>query len=235
MRLRSYIGAVALAAIALAPSMAMAQATKVDDSTLDSRIEERIKANATLKADDIDVAVENGVVTLTGKVASNGRKTRAGALAKIAGVTRVDNKLEVDTTIGQKVDKTVDKTGKAMDKAAGTTGRAAEKVGSETKNAAVKTKDATVKAAKKTGEVARDAASATEEAVTDAWITTRLKADFVNEDTLKGSNINVDTNDHVVTLKGTVTSEAGRDRAVEIAKTTKGVHRIINNLVIAPK
>jgi len=108
-------------------------------------------------------------------------------------------------------------------------------VGSETKNAAVKTKDATVKAAKKTGEVAKDAASATEEAVTDAWITTRLKADFVNEDTLKGSNINVDTNDHVVTLKGTVTSEAGRTRAMEIAKTTKGVHRVVNNLVIAPK
>lgn len=224
MRLRSFIGAVALAAVGLAPSMAMAQATKVDDSTLDNRIEERIKASATLKSDDIDVAVENGVVTLTGKVASTAHRTRAGSLAKIAGVTRVDNKLEIDTTIGQK-----------LDKAAGTTGKAAKKVGSETKEAAVKTKDATVKVAKKTGELAKDAASATEEAVTDAWITSKLKADFVNEDTLKGSRINVDTNDHSVTLKGTVTSEAGRKRAVEIAKTTKGVHRVTDNLTIAPK
>ena len=57
----------------------------------------------------------------------------------------------------------------------------------------------------------------------------------MDEDTLKGSNINVDTDNHVVTLKGTVTTAAGRDRAVQIAKTTKGVNRVIDQLVITPK
>ena len=178
------------------------------------------------------------MVTLTGKVPSDAHRTRAGSLAKIAGVTRVDNKLEIDTTIGEKLDKAVDKT----EKAAGT-------AGSATKDAAVKTKDATVKAAEKTkdgavyvakktkdgaeyvGEKTKDGAVKTKDEVTDGWLITKLKADFVNEDTLKGSSINVDSDNHVVTLKGTVTSEAGQDRAVEIAKTTKGVKRVINNLV----
>jgi len=73
------------------------------------------------------------------------------------------------------------------------------------------------------------------EAITDAWITTALNAKFVDEDTLKGSDINVDTNNHVVTLKGTVTSAAGRARAVAIAKTTKGVSRVVDELTISPK
>ena len=78
-------------------------------------------------------------------------------------------------------------------------------------------------------------AATTGEVITDAWITTKIKADFVNEDTLKGSDINVDTNNHVVTLKGTVTSAAGKSRAAAIAKTTKGVHSVVNLLTIAPK
>src|SRR5688572_30381105 len=230
MSFRNLVGALALGALAMAPSAALAQAARTDDRALDTRIEASVKANPTLKHDRIAVDVENGVVTLTGKVASTAHRTRAESLAKITGVTRVDNRLEVDTTLGQKLDKAVAKSEKAADKAAGTTGRAANKAGSETKNAAVATKDATVKAAGKTkdgavyvGEKTKDAAAATAEGVTDAWITTRLKLDFVNEDTLKHSSINVDTNDHVVTLKGTVTSEAGRARAKEIARTTKGV------------
>jgi osmotically-inducible protein OsmY len=71
--------------------------------------------------------------------------------------------------------------------------------------------------------------------ITDVWITTKLKADFVGEEALKGSNINVDTNNYTVTLKGTVTSAAGKTRAAEIAKTTKGVRSVVNLLTIAPK
>ena len=107
---------------------------------------------------------------------------------------------------------------------------------------AAKTGDATKKAVKKTGDVAgtagektKDAASAAGEAITDAYLTTTLHAKFIDEATLKGSDINVDSNDHVVTLKGTVASAAGKARAEEIARTTKGVNRVVNQLVIAPK
>lgn len=213
MTFRSWCGAFAIAGLALAPSAAMAQTPKVDDLTLDNRIEELIKTSATLKDDDIDVSVANGVVTLKGKVPSAAHRTRAGSLAKIAGVTRVDNQIEVDATLAQKADKAMDKTKDAAVKAG------------------EKTKDAVGTAGAKTKEVAGDAA----DVVTDAWIITKLKADFVNEDTLKGSNINVDSDNHVVTLKGTVVTAAGRARANQIAKTTKGVSRVIDALTIGPK
>ena len=94
--------------------------------------------------------------------------------------------------------------------------------------------DKTVEESKKAGEKTKEIAKDTGEAITDAWITTKVKTDFIGEDALKGSDINVDTNNHVVTLKGTVTSEAGRARAVAIAKASKGVTRVIDTLTIAP-
>jgi len=234
MKVRGWIAALALGALVMAPSAAWAQAstaTKVDDGTIKTRVETRLKSAASLKKDTIDVAVENGVVTLTGTVHSEAQSLRAAQLAKVAGVTKVENKLDVDSKTEGTMEKAATKTGKTMDKA-----------GEKTKSAAEKTKDATVKGAEKTkdaavkvGEKTKDVAATTGEVITDAWITTKLKADFVNEDTLKGSDINVDTNNHVVTLKGTVALAAGKARAEEIAKTTKGVNRVINTLVIAPK
>jgi osmotically-inducible protein OsmY len=103
------------------------------------------------------------------------------------------------------------------------------------KEGAVKTKDAVVKGATVVGSKTKEGAVKTGEAVTDAWITTHVNERFVSEDLLKGSAINVDTEKHVVTLKGTVLSAAGRTRATSIARRTKGVHRVINLLTIGPK
>jgi hyperosmotically inducible protein len=71
--------------------------------------------------------------------------------------------------------------------------------------------------------------------MTDAWITTRVHERFVGDDLLKGSDISVDTDKHVVTLKGTVTGQAGRTKAGSIAKHTEGVHRVITRLTIGSK
>jgi hyperosmotically inducible protein len=72
----------------------------------------------------------------------------------------------------------------------------------------------------------------TGEAITDAWITAKLKWFYVGEDSLKGSDITVDTTNHVVTLKGTVTTAAGKARAIELAKETDGVSRVDEHLVV---
>ena len=77
--------------------------------------------------------------------------------------------------------------------------------------------------------------SKTGEKIDDAWITTKVKWFFIGEDALKGSDINVDTSQNVVTLKGTVASAAGKARAEELAKDTEGVKRVVNNLTIGPK
>jgi len=236
-------------------------ATKPSDTALDDRIEARLKADTTLKPYDLSVSVDKGLVTLKGTVATEAQKLRAASVSKVTGVTRVDNQITVDKDVHPSMHsdvkdaavKTKDATAAAADKTKNGVETAAEKTKDATKTAAdktkngaetaaEKTKDATKTAADKTkngaetaGEKSKNALSKTGEVITDAWITTKLKADFVNEDTLKGSSINVDTNDHVVTLKGTVKTPAGKQRAVQIAKTTEGVKNVVDQLVIGSK
>jgi hyperosmotically inducible protein len=107
--------------------------------------------------------------------------------------------------------------------------------GETIKKGATKTKDGVVKGAKVVGTKTKDGVSKTGEVMTDAWITSRVSARFVNEDTLKNSDINVDTNDHIVTLEGTVPTAAGRARAGVVARQTEGVRRVVNNLIVAAK
>lgn len=110
----------------------------------------------------------------------------------------------------------------------GTAERAAASLG----NALDRTVDTTKDVALAVAATTRDAAVATGEAVTDAWITTHLRAKFVDEDLLDNSNIDVDTRDHVVTLKGTVTSAVGKARAAAIARDTLGVKHVINAILV---
>lgn len=105
----------------------------------------------------------------------------------------------------------------------------------KTKDVAGKTKDAVVKGAKVVGDKTEDGLSKTGEVMTDGWITTRVHARFVDEALLKGSNISVETNDHVVTLTGTVLAQSGRTRATTVARGTEGVRRVVNRLTIGPK
>jgi hyperosmotically inducible protein len=225
MRVRSWIGALVLG-VALAPLPALAQAAKVDDSAIKARVETRLKASASLKHDDIKVEAENGVVTLTGTVGSRAESARAARLAKVAGVTRVENKLDIKSDTAA----TTGKEPGLMHKAADQTDKVIDKTVDLSKEGASKTVDASKKVASKTKDVATSAG----DAITDTWILTKVKANFVGEDALKGSDINVDVDNHVVTLKGTVPSAAGRARAKEIARTTTGVKRVIDNLTIAP-
>ena len=233
MTVRNWIAALAMSAMTALPVAAQTTAAKVDDATIKSRVETRLKSADSLKNDHIAVSVDNGVVTLKGKVHSEAQSTQAAELAKVAGVTSVENKLDIDTT--STMDKAEAKTKTGAEKTKDATVKGAEKTKDATVKGAEKTKDATVKGAEKTGKATKDVAGTTGEVIDDAWITTKIKTDFVNEDTLKGSDINVDTNDHVVTLKGTVASAAGKARAEEIAKKTKGVHRVVDALTIGPK
>src|SRR5918993_5063731 len=77
---------------------------------------------------------------------------------------------------------------------------------------------------------ARAATSSTGEKITDAWILTKVKAQFVGEDALENSDINVDVRNNVVILKGTIPTQAGKARAAAIARATEGVTRVQDNL-----
>jgi hyperosmotically inducible protein len=205
-------GVICVSTFAAVPRSITAQtaAVKSTANDLENRIENLIRDDATLKTHDISVKVDGSVATLSGTVATKGQKEHAAQLAHMKGITRVDNKIIVDTkaTQADAVDKTKEAVDKAADKTASAVGTAGEK-----------SKEGVQKA---TGEV------------TDAYILTRVKSKFVGEDLLKGSDINVDADSQVVTLRGTVTTEAGRARAIALAKDTEGVKRVVDRLTIAP-
>jgi len=62
--------------------------------------------------------------------------------------------------------------------------------------------------------------------VDDASITTKVKAKFADDELVKARNIDVDTRDGQVELRGTVTSDAEAQRAVQIAQNTEGVRTV---------
>jgi len=76
--------------------------------------------------------------------------------------------------------------------------------------------------------------SAQVSAVKDAWLVMKVHSEMVDESVLSGSNIDVDVKNGVVTLQGTVPSEAARLRALECAKRNDGVKSVVDQLRIAP-
>jgi hyperosmotically inducible protein len=67
-------------------------------------------------------------------------------------------------------------------------------------------------------------------AIKDSWLTMKVHAQFVPEESLERSDIDVETRAGVVTLNGTVASAAGKARAVALAKATEGVKSVTDNL-----
>ena len=71
-------------------------------------------------------------------------------------------------------------------------------------------------------------------AIKDGWLVMKIHSEMVDEDLLSGSNIDVDVDKGVVTLQGTVASEAGRNRAIAVAKSSDGVKNVIDQLRVVP-
>jgi hyperosmotically inducible periplasmic protein len=82
------------------------------------------------------------------------------------------------------------------------------------------------------GVVALTAATSVACAQSDPGITTAVKSKFAADDTVKAYQINVDTKDRVVTLKGDVDSQPAKARAVEIARATEGVRDVVDSLTV---
>jgi len=182
------LGAVALTSLAGASTQAFAQTPGQTPAkyTLEDRIEFRLQTNDQVKKYDIDAEVDDkGVATLSGDVATAAQKAQAETLAKIEGVTRVVNNIEIDPD----ADKTL------AERAKNGLNRAGEKI-------------------------------------SDGWITTKVHWFFMGEDLLEGSDINADTKDGVVTLKGTVKTEAGRKRAIALTSDVDGVTRVVDQMKI---
>jgi hypothetical protein len=73
-------------------------------------------------------------------------------------------------------------------------------------------------------------------AQSDAGITTSVKSQLAADDLVSARQIDVDTRDRVVTLRGEVNSFAEEAKALEIARATNGVENVIDeiNIVAEP-
>ena len=72
-------------------------------------------------------------------------------------------------------------------------------------------------------------------AQSDAGITTAVKSKLVADDLVKARQINVDTKDKVVTLTGEVKTQAEESRALQIARDTKGVVNVVDQISVVPE
>ncbi len=95
------------------------QTAQTNDTALRDHVAYRIETNPTVKKYDIDVKVERRNVTLTGTVATEAQKVEAGRLARVDGVTHVDNQLtvdrRVDDTLTDRARRGMRRTGEALD------------------------------------------------------------------------------------------------------------------------
>lgn len=67
----------------------------------------------------------------------------------------------------------------------------------------------------------------------DSGITSSVKSKLIADDTVKAQQINVNTQDRVVTLTGTVQSPIEESRAIEIARNTQGVADVVDKMSVA--
>lgn len=62
--------------------------------------------------------------------------------------------------------------------------------------------------------------------VDDTWITTKVKADLLASSNVPGTEVKVDTVNGVVTLSGTVSTQAEKDKAIKVTRAIKGVKNV---------
>lgn len=68
----------------------------------------------------------------------------------------------------------------------------------------------------------------------DGWLWTKTRGVLAAADDLRESTINVDVDNAVVTLSGTVGSAAQKASAEKLAKSVEGVTSVKNNLTVQP-
>jgi hyperosmotically inducible protein len=235
-------------------------------SETDDRIESSAKQSYVfktyLKGDDIKIQSKNGVVTLTGTVSEESKKTLAGeTVASLTGVKSVDNKLEVkgeatdscsDAWLMTKVKSTLlfhrNVSGTATEVFAkdGTVtlrGEASNQAQKEltteyandidgVKN--VKNEMTVLTAAKKPGEKTMgEKMDAIGESIDDASITALVKTTLLYHRSTSALNTTVETEKGVVKLGGKAKNAAEKDLATKLISDVHGVKRVVNNMTVA--
>ena len=88
------------------------------------------------------------------------------------------------------------------------------------------------KLATRAADTAGHAADTFSETMSDGALTAKIKSKMALDDHVKARAIDVDTSDSVVTLSGVVASADERKRAVQLARDTQGITRVVDRLEI---
>jgi hyperosmotically inducible protein len=237
----------ALASPSPAPQEKAAQETKeaaresgnaIKDSWVTMKVHSQFVPDDALEGSDIDVTTRAGVVTLTGTVATEAGRTRAVAIAKgTDGVKTVTDRLKVAPYMAEGRNAGTRAGAEAREEAREAkqeTKEAAREAKQETREAAREAKEETREAARDTKQSANEATGTTGMAISDGWLKSKIAAQYVTEDALDNSDINININKGVVSLSGAVRTDAAKERAASIAKATDGVKSVKNNLKVNP-
>ncbi|WP_148873252.1 molecular chaperone OsmY [Serratia marcescens] len=92
------------------------------------------------------------------------------------------------------------------------------------------TMDKTQSAADSAGQKVDSSMSKVGNFMDDSSLTAKVKAALVDHDSIKSTDISVETNDKVVTLSGFVESQAQAEAAVKVAKGVEGVTSVSDKL-----
>jgi osmotically-inducible protein OsmY len=207
-----------------------------------------------LRAHEITVVVDNGKATLTGKVDEDVNKELAKQIALgVSGVKEVDNKIVVQTdyvpkalnqTYGQVIDdatvtaavksrlawsKYVDGGAVHVETKAGRVTLTGEVANTEAKESVKRLAIGTRGVVSVTNQLTvnnKSTSAQSTQVFSDSWITTKAKSSFFYSRNVSGSDIEVNTLNGVVTLKGKVDSGAERALAVELVQNLRGVKSV---------
>jgi len=199
----------------------------VSDASVTTAVKTRLMKDKAARGSDIDVKTEHGVVTISGAVPTATDKTRIGRLVRrTSGVKSVDNNLTVSGT------------------STGTSGTSGDtkiiikddtpniKIKDDTTPAIKKGANAVVEGSKKAAGAVKGAAQKTADVTTDGSVTTAVKTRLMKDDVARATAIDVDTDDGVVTIRGTVPTQADKDRIGKLVADTTGVKTVKNELKI---
>jgi osmotically-inducible protein OsmY len=176
--------------------------TTQPDGWVTTKIQAKYFMDGDVRARDINVDTNNGIVTLRGTVRSEGERRQAVALARNTdGVRDVQDQLTLDPTPDERERDRADRPDVDRER--------------------TDTRD-------RVADTGRDVG----DRMGDGWITTKIQASYFLNTDIRGRDINVETNNNVVTLSGMVRTEAEKQEAEQIARETDGVTRVVNNLKV---
>jgi hyperosmotically inducible periplasmic protein len=184
--------------------------------------------NVALKG--VDVAVMNGVVTLTGTARSDAEKSLAGEYASdIKGVTRVDNQLRV-VPEAERTPARIDNANADL-----RTNRDANRDAARTDNrvgaADTRVNDDNRLNERRAGD-REYTGRTTGDKIDDASITARIKSSLAVRRSTSATRTEVTTLDGVVTIRGEARNTAEKDLVTKIANDIDGVRDVRNEMVV---